>query len=100
MNISELRNEAQKLAHQARAILTGKEVSAEQTQEASRMLDDSDAFEARAVALEKIEARDAAYAASAKPAPVETVEVENRSVDNAVSAFNGYIRPPVRGRGR
>lgn len=98
MNISELRNEAQKLAHQAREILTGKEVSAEQTQEASRMLDDSDAFEARAVALEKIEARDAAYAASAKPAPVATVEVENRSVDNAVSAFNGYIRGDLEAR--
>lgn len=98
MNISELRNEAQKLAHQARAILTGKEVSAEQTQEASRMLDDSDAFEARAVALEKIEARDAAYAASAKPAPVETVEVENRSVDRAVESFDGYLRGFVDGR--
>lgn len=96
--INELRAKAQKLAHEARDILSAADVTVEKTQEAERILAESDAIEARAANLEKIEARDRAYDAADR-LPVESATVEERSqTDTRDRAFADYLRGDISDR--
>ena len=94
MNTFELRAKALEISNKA-ALVIADANDAEKLAEAQRMLDESDALEARAVMLDKTEARAAAYEAAAERLPVETTIVENRAADAGADAFRSYLRGDI-----
>lgn len=91
MNATELRAKALEISNKA-AIVIAENDTPEKLAEAQRMLDDADAFEARAASLDKIEARQAAYEAAVERLPIEATKVEERSADTAEAVFAKYVR--------
>jgi HK97 family phage major capsid protein len=95
MNTFELRAKALEISNKA-ALVIAEANDAEKLTEAQRMLDESDALEARAVMLDKTEARAAAYEAAAERLPVETTIVEQRGQTDAhTDAFRDYLRGDI-----
>lgn len=97
MNTFELRAKALEISNKA-ALVIADANDAEKLAEAQRMLDESDALEARAVMLERTEARAAAYEAASERLPVETTIVENRASDAGADAFRNYLRGDIDAR--
>ncbi len=94
MNATELRAKALEISNKA-AIVIAENDTPEKLAEAQRMLDDADAFEARAASLEKIEARQAAYEAAVERLPIEATKVEERKGDTAEDTFRSYLRGDI-----
>lgn len=95
MNIFELRAKALEISNKAALVIADAD-DADKLAEAQRMLDESDALEARAAMLEKTEERTRTYEAAAERLPVENTVVESRGqTDARADAFDGYLRGDV-----
>lgn len=99
MTIFELRAQALEISNKA-ALVIADTNDVEKLAEAQRMLDDADALEARAVALEKVETRARAYEAASERLPVEDTVVESRAVETDAhgDAFRSYLRGDIDAR--
>jgi HK97 family phage major capsid protein len=102
MNANELRLKSDEIANQARALLNTitDENRGEKEAEFDRMMDDADAFAARADRMAGAEARSREWSAITTEIPSQTVEVEARSgglseEDVRAGIFNEYLRGVV-----